>query len=337
MVTLANADVEIVPCNLCGSQDFERLFEIGDQRYERPEVFEMVRCKSCGLGFLSPRPKASALERYYPPAYFDVFKAPNYDVAYLRRAKFLERACSASKTRRLLDIGCANGAFPRFMRDRGWTVEGIEVAATADSITDFPVYRSVAEIPSSSARYNAISAWSVLEYMPDPGAAFRAVSDLLSPGGAFIVVTPNFDSVTNLGLRRYDVPRQLYCFSPRTIQAYAAKAGLSVDTINTDTQFFAKAPNNWLRYYLRRAIGLGPLPWDQHPEGRLKYARRRNLPLGLRTNVRYAITHPLTSLDRALEPLFQRYQEWTGTYGFATYVIRKKLSVSDAQHGIAQK
>jgi SAM-dependent methyltransferase len=325
----ANADVEIVPCNLCGGEDFERLFEIGDQRFDRPEVFAMVRCRSCGLGFLSPRPKESALQQYYPPAYFDEFKVPDYGELYQRRADFLGRACASLKARRLLDVGCANGAFPRFMRDRGWTVEGIEVADTADSIVDFPVYRRFAEIPASGARYDAISAWSVLEYMPDPDAVFHAVSALLVPGGAWIIVTPNFDSITAHGLRRYDVPRQLYCFSPPAIQAYAAKAGLSVDTINTDARFFMKAPNNWLRYYLRRAVGLGPLPWNRHPEGRLSYARRRNLSPGFYANVQYAITHPLTSLDRALEPAFQRCQEWAGTYGFATFVIRKPPSASE--------
>jgi hypothetical protein len=210
------------------------------------------------------------------------------------------------------------------MRNRGWTVEGVEVAGSADAITDFPVYRSLEEIlEHGTARYDAITAWSVLEYMADPCKVFRAVSESLAPGGAWIVVTPNFESITNKGLRRYDVPRQLYCFSPRTIRAYCAKFNLSVEAITINSKFFMKAPKNWLRHYLRRAVGLAPLAWNRHPEGRLAYARRQNLLPGWYTNARYALTHPLTAVDRLLEPLFQKYQEWTGTYGFATFVIRK--------------
>ena len=298
-------DFKIVACNLCGGDDFDRLFEIGDQRFDSSEVFAIVRCKSCGLGMLSPRPKASAMQKYYPPAYFEPFRAPDYGTLYQRRADFLERACADLKTRRLLDIGCANGAFPRFMRDQGWTVEGIEVAESADSIADFPVYQSLDAIPSYAGRYDAISAWSVLEYIPDPRGAFHAVSRLLAPRGAWIIVTPNFASLTNQGLCRYDAPRQLYCFSADTMRAYAADCGLSVESVRSDAQFFLKAPNNWLRHYLRRAVGLGPLPWNQHPEGRLAYARRHNLRPGLATNFRYALTYPLTSFDRALEPLFR--------------------------------
>jgi 2-polyprenyl-3-methyl-5-hydroxy-6-metoxy-1,4-benzoquinol methylase len=327
MLTSTKDDVEWLPCNLCGCQDFEYLFDIGDQRFDRAEIFKLVRCKSCGLACLSPRPKASSLQEYYPVAYFDQFRDADYESHYEHRAQYVERATAASKSRRLLDIGCANGAFPRFMRDRGWTVEGTEVATGADAITDFPVYHSLGEIlQRGNAHYDAISAWSVLEYMPDPSLVFGAVSELLTPGGAWIVVTPNFDSITNQGLRRYDAPRQLYCFSPRTIIAFSQKFGLSVESVSTDSRFFMKAPKNWLRYYIRQAIGLDPLPWNQHPEGRLTYARRHNMLLGPCTNARYALTHPLTALDRALEPLFQKYQEWMGTYGFATFIIRKSVS-----------
>lgn len=324
MLTTTKNEVEFLHCNLCGSQDSEFRFEIGDQRFPRPEIFAMVSCKSCGLAFLSPRPKASALQNYYPSAYFDQFRADDYEALYRSRAEFVERAVGTVKSRRLLDIGCASGAFPRFMRNRGWTVEGIEVAAAADAITDFPLYRSVGEIlERRPERYHAISAWSVLEYMPDPSEVFGAVAELLAAGGAWIVVTPNFESITNQGLRRYDAPRQLYCFSARTIGAYCTKFGLTVETAKTDSRFFMKAPNNWLRYFLRRSLGLDPLQWDQHPEGRMIYARRNNLGQGLYASARFALAHPLTALDRSLEPLFQKYQEWAGTYGFATFVIRR--------------
>ena len=56
---------------------------------------------------------------------------------YMNRMKLL----ISTVDKILLDIGCANGDFPRFMRKIGWQVEGVEISANSKSISDFKVYK----------------------------------------------------------------------------------------------------------------------------------------------------------------------------------------------------
>ena len=124
MTETAPAELETVPCNLCGGWEFVPLYRRPDEVYHRENWFQVVACKTCGLGFVNPRPTAAAIQRYYPSDYFTYrFKtdAVRLSLRYRRQAAYLKAAAAAAgKARpRLLDIGCANGDFPRFMRTLG--------------------------------------------------------------------------------------------------------------------------------------------------------------------------------------------------------------------------
>ena len=70
MTETAMADLENVACNLCGGRDFKPLYRKPDEFYLRDDWFQVVACKSCGLGFVNPRPTVMAIQRYYPGDYF---------------------------------------------------------------------------------------------------------------------------------------------------------------------------------------------------------------------------------------------------------------------------
>ena len=225
------ADLENVACNLCGGRDFKPLYRKPDEFYLRDDWFQVVACKSCGLGFVNPRPTVMAIQRYYPGDYFTYhFKSDSARLSarYQRQATYLEAAGAAAggPMPRLLDIGCANGDFPQFMRKVGWDVEGVETADNSESVNDFHCYRSLDEIPGD-ARYDAITAWAVMEHVHDPMSVFAGTARLLKKGGVFIALTTNLDSVSSRYLFREDIPRHLYFFSPRTVAAYAAKTCVS--------------------------------------------------------------------------------------------------------------
>ena len=111
-----------------------------------------MECLDCGLGFVNPRPTREEIKRYYPTEYYADF-SENHSYRqrrYAREASYLEDVPRGDSTRRLLDIGCAHGDFPRFMRQRGWEVEGVEVSATTSPIHDFAVYAVISSTPGSS-------------------------------------------------------------------------------------------------------------------------------------------------------------------------------------------
>ena len=69
--TIAPAEVELeyICCNLCGSSQHELLFKGHDRLMGLPGVFNVVRCRSCGLKFINPRPAQASIGLYYPSEY----------------------------------------------------------------------------------------------------------------------------------------------------------------------------------------------------------------------------------------------------------------------------
>src|SRR3989304_7911379 len=61
-----NAVLEAVNCNLCGNAD-EKLLFIKDG-------LRIVKCNSCGLMFVNPRPKKEYLQKLYSEGYYRISK-----------------------------------------------------------------------------------------------------------------------------------------------------------------------------------------------------------------------------------------------------------------------
>lgn len=323
---MKNPIMESVSCDLCGGARQREAYQIPDRHFHHDEWFTAVECLDCGLGFVNPRPVREAMDRYYPKDFFEDYHrdANFHHERYRREAAFLQEVRPPSGAApKLLDIGCANGAFPRVARGLGWDVEGVEVAASADAIGDFSVYRvPFPEIPVTGPRYDALTAWAVLEHVHDPMAYFRKAAEVLKPGGVFIFLVHNFESISSRYLFREDVPRHLYFFSVPTVTRYLNGVGLTLERTLFDDSIFEMAPLHWLRFYLRRLIGMRPLTWSELPESRVDYCRRKNLP-GIRGRLSYALTHPFTTLDRILMPAFANWQKMVGSYGTIIFIARK--------------
>lgn len=320
--------LETVSCNLCGLAQQRFVYEMPDTWYFPEEFFKVVECSSCGLGFVSPRPKFANMARYYPKDFFDGFERDTafHLERYKREAAYLRFARIPENERpRLLDVGCANGGFARQAISMGWEVDGVEIASNAEEISDFPVFRCpLPEVPVGSDRYDAVTAWAVLEHTHDPMSYFKTVSRILKKQGVFIFLVTNFESVTSRHLFREDVPRHLYFFSKKTINKYLESCGFSLEYSISNDSIYSLRPVHWLRYFARRLVGIPPLTWHEIPETRQDYFRRLQCKPSVALNIRYAFTHPITTVDRVLMPLYERLQMARGTYCITIYVARKK-------------
>src|ERR1700690_2054344 len=57
-----------VPCNICGCEESRLLFKAKDLNYRvSDEEYNVVKCSSCGLVYLNPRPQN--LQQFYPNDY----------------------------------------------------------------------------------------------------------------------------------------------------------------------------------------------------------------------------------------------------------------------------
>ncbi len=317
--------METVSCNLCGSENYQTVYSMPDAFYFKDEWFNVVECKNCGLGFLNPRPTYEEMSRYYPPAYYhDRFDNERDARRYAEEGRFLQNLSSSGSGLMLLDVGCANGDFPRHMGKLGWQVEGVEPSSNSEYISDFKVYpQEFTHIPLYEPRYNAITAWAVLEHVHDPMSYFKQASQLLKSGGSFIFLVTNFESVSSRCLFREDVPRHLYFFTESTIKKYLALSGLELVKTDYSNRILSMRPVGWLRHYLYHYFEGRGLKWEDIPPNRTEYVAKRGLSNNLPSNLRYIASHPFAVADRLLMPLFEKYQMLSNKYGIVTYVAVK--------------
>ena len=243
---------ERVTCNLCGSPSAEDVYTLKDYRlFIDDEDWTVVRCTSCGLGYLNPRPTRAEIERYYPAEYFS--RRNELADRYRREAAYVD-----GHPGRLLDIGAARGDFLAVMKQRGWEVEGVEPFPQATNPYGLPIHRM--SFPEDSTlpdeRFDVVTAWAVFEHLHDPKRAFLESARLLKPGGRLIIEVPNFRSIRARVARMEDVPRHLYFFSPLTLRRYGDVAGLQLTLLKHVTDLFSGASGREAsRYWVARALG----------------------------------------------------------------------------------
>ncbi len=101
----------------------------------------------------------------------------------------LERAAGGRTNLAVLDCGCGTGYNLRQLARYG-RVFGIDLAARglelARSAGHPLVCADAARIPFSSARFDLVTSFDMLQCVPDDGAAVREIARVLKPGGHFV-------------------------------------------------------------------------------------------------------------------------------------------------------
>lgn len=149
---------------------------------------------------------------------------------------------------KLLDIGCGYGSFVLVARNAGILAEGIDIA---DYDIGFARKRLTIERPMDesekvyhlgdgqktdlpSEEYNVITAWNLLEHVPNFRLLIQEAYRLLIPGGVFIAIAPNY-----LAFRQeahYHVP-WLPLFPRSLAHQYLIRRGLDPKFFDTDIHY----------------------------------------------------------------------------------------------------
>jgi 2-polyprenyl-3-methyl-5-hydroxy-6-metoxy-1,4-benzoquinol methylase len=237
-VAAALPDREPVLCPLCRQRPVRFATDF--------QGLHLARCVSCRLQFHSPRP---VLEQMATAVYGSDYHRPEEATAddrherhYARQVERLEHWLDAGR-RRLLDVGCGAGAFLRFVRDRGWDVEGTDmVVAGSARASGTRLWKG--ELPAidfGDARYDVVRFNHVLEHTRDPLLELRRARELVAPGGILLVGVPNLAGLTpqlkswqsRLGLknrpwRHYAALHHLWFFTPTSLRRLAEAAAFEV-------------------------------------------------------------------------------------------------------------
>jgi 2-polyprenyl-3-methyl-5-hydroxy-6-metoxy-1,4-benzoquinol methylase len=109
--------------------------------------------------------------------------------------------------RRLLDLGCGNGALSAAIADSGWEVvgvdpsqEGIAVASQAYPTVRFHVGSAYDDLRSKLGTFPVVISLEVVEHVYAPRDYAAGLYDVLDPGGTAILSTPYHGYLKNLAL-----------------------------------------------------------------------------------------------------------------------------------------
>jgi SAM-dependent methyltransferase len=164
---------------------------------------------------------------------------------------------------RLLDFGCGAGVFLERMRNRGWTVEGVEVSgAVAEDVrrrTGIQVHAgSLPHANLHDGQFDVVTMWQSLEHVHNPREVIAAARQLVAPQGQLLVAVPNLAcwSFQTFGEHWFalDVPRHLNHFTPLTLTKLIESEGFVVRRMQH------VGLDGWIRHSARTALDHGASP-----------------------------------------------------------------------------
>lgn len=132
---------------------------------------------------------------------------PEHKLRYYRAR--LEAFCNPALPRRIHDLGCGPGSFLRSL-DPGWTIFGsdintfaVEQARRKMPHGTFAIGAGAVE-PLFAEQMAVITAFDVLEHVPDIEAAAASINRQLLPGGLLLFVVPVYDGLSGPIVRMLD-------------------------------------------------------------------------------------------------------------------------------------
>ena len=240
--------MEHVDCIICGSHNKKQLF---NKASRKGEEFTLVKCRNCGLEFVSPRPGPDAIGRYYDEAYFTVRSDRGYNDYFsqptrreiervmllnLRDLGFFKFEKSLRGKKSVLDIGCAAGYFLGFCARRGWDATGVDVAGGCVEFargSGLCVYEDDYLEIAFSKSFDLITLWASVEHLHYPDRFLAKAREELSDGGRLYISTCrtgglNFMRLYGKGWRFYNFPEHLYFFSRPAIKKMLEHNGFRI-------------------------------------------------------------------------------------------------------------
>jgi SAM-dependent methyltransferase len=132
----------------------------------------------------------------------------------------LARLEAQARPGRCLDIGCGAGHFAAAAARRGWEVTGVDPSPEALALAAevAPGARlfcgAVSDLPAGE-RFDLVSFWDSLAYVPDLKETLNAALGRLAPGGVLVIKTPH------LPPRFFYLLQALLWWRPRLRDEYA--------------------------------------------------------------------------------------------------------------------
>lgn len=232
-----------VACPFCFSSCKPYLSAPDYNRKASNVIFEMAKCLSCELLFISNPPED--LARYYITDYHYIPASEEALEPLLETEKFkIDLVTRFKKQGSLLEIGPGTGMFCQLSKRAGFDVSAIEMDDKCVNflrdILNIRVMQSsdpAKTLQDEVHKYDVICLWHSVEHLYAPWETLDAAVKSLAPNGILVIAAPNPNSwqAKILGKRwpHHDLPRHLYALSIPWVAAFAAERQLSIELSTT--------------------------------------------------------------------------------------------------------
>jgi len=231
-------DLEVVNCSLCDKYNAEPfLVQNG---------YNAVKCKSCGLIYVNPRPTQQQLKLLY-----ETDLTPSVSITACLKARY-EKSLEAVKKLRiirrfkqsgnLLEIGPAAGYFLLSASEAGYNVHGIEINEHFANFSRNELKLDVkcgtileSKLPESY--FDIIYMCDVLYHLSEPVEELRKLNKWLKDDGLFVFETGNVGDLTKNQIGKYagdlglGLPEHLFHYGEKHIDLLLNKTGFALEKI----------------------------------------------------------------------------------------------------------
>ena len=242
-----------------------------DMRFGVEGLFDIHRCRCCGLVQLWPCPSEWELKDLYETYY-------NFggggDSLYTRFRHWLLSSRlyqwwlaldgdvsfhTVSGSGRLLDIGCNEGRGLEIFSRNGFDAEGLELnekAAAEARQKGFKVHAALLEEFMPEQPYDTVVMSNVLEHSLKPKEMLKHAARILKPGGQVWVSCPNVESwqrdLFGRAWINWHVPFHVVHFSEDTLRDMLEGAGFVDISIRNETPAFGFAQSAIAHLFARK-------------------------------------------------------------------------------------